>query len=154
MTKKENSHRQRISHDFGRARGFCWLLLRRRRCHGVPIERTFSDDGFLFHLFFSCRLGWEGELCTMCSPYPGCKHGYCVDQPWQCICNVNWGGILCDQGKAYFLLSIHRSLSLSTQSLRMQHPLAQNEPIIFYAPFTAARSVPDRPLNQLINIAV
>jgi hypothetical protein len=123
MTKKENSHRQRISHDFGRARGFCCC------CCGdamaCRLNERFLMMVFCF-VFFSCRLGWEGELCTMCSPYPGCKHGYCVDQPWQCICNVNWGGILCDQGKAYlrrdslYPSTVH-CLSLSTRCSITSH---------------------------------
>jgi len=33
--------------------------------------------------------------------YPGCKHGYCNGTSWQCICDINWGGILCDQGKCF-----------------------------------------------------
>lgn len=33
--------------------------------------------------------------------YPGCKHGYCNGTSWQCICDVNWGGILCDQGECF-----------------------------------------------------
>ncbi|XP_054720792.1 protein jagged-1-like [Uloborus diversus] len=43
-----------------------------------------------------CRPGWKSELCDQCMPYPGCKHGYCNGSPWQCICDINWGGILCD----------------------------------------------------------
>lgn len=46
-----------------------------------------------------CRKGWHGELCDQCMTYPGCKHGYCNGTSWQCICDVNWGGILCDQGE-------------------------------------------------------
>lgn len=56
-------------------------------------------------LFFSplrCRKGWQGELCDQCMTYPGCKHGYCNGTSWQCICDVNWGGILCDQGEFLF----------------------------------------------------
>ncbi|XP_049960051.1 protein jagged-1b [Schistocerca serialis cubense] len=44
-----------------------------------------------------CRPGWQGEYCDQCMPYPGCKHGYCNGSSWQCICDTNWGGILCDQ---------------------------------------------------------
>jgi jagged-1 len=29
--------------------------------------------------------------------YPGCRHGSCNGSAWQCICDTNWGGILCDQ---------------------------------------------------------
>jgi jagged-like protein len=45
-----------------------------------------------------------GDFCTECTPYPGCKHGYCTDEPWQCICELNWGGILCDQGKQALII--------------------------------------------------
>ena len=48
-----------------------------------------------------CRHGWRGELCDQCTPYPGCKHGYCNGSSWQCICDTNWGGILCDQDLNY-----------------------------------------------------
>lgn len=54
---------------------------------------------YLCFLCFSCRSGWRGEYCHQCTPYPGCKHGYCNGTPWQCICDTNWGGILCDQGE-------------------------------------------------------
>uniref|UniRef100_A0A182P1Q8 EGF-like domain-containing protein n=1 Tax=Anopheles epiroticus TaxID=199890 RepID=A0A182P1Q8_9DIPT len=33
--------------------------------------------------------------------YPGCRHGYCNGSAWQCICDTNWGGILCDQDLNY-----------------------------------------------------
>lgn len=32
--------------------------------------------------------------------YPGCVNGYCL-APWQCICQHNWGGVLCDQELDY-----------------------------------------------------
>lgn len=51
----------------------------------------------------SCRPGWRGELCSQCQPYPGCKHGYCNGSSWDCTCDTNWGGILCDQGKHKFI---------------------------------------------------
>ncbi|KAJ8924004.1 hypothetical protein NQ315_006780 [Exocentrus adspersus] len=46
---------------------------------------------------YKCRPGWRGDFCDQCEPYPGCKHGYCNGSSWQCICDTNWGGILCDQ---------------------------------------------------------
>lgn len=52
-----------------------------------------------FYQNFRCRPGWEGPLCDQCMVYPGCRHGYCNGTQWQCICDTNWGGILCDQGK-------------------------------------------------------
>lgn len=53
---------------------------------------------FLF-LNCRCRPGWRGPLCNECMVYPGCKHGSCNGSAWQCLCDTNWGGILCDQGK-------------------------------------------------------
>uniref|UniRef100_A0A8W7PKA1 EGF-like domain-containing protein n=1 Tax=Anopheles coluzzii TaxID=1518534 RepID=A0A8W7PKA1_ANOCL len=40
-------------------------------------------------------------LCNECMVYPGCRHGYCNGSAWQCICDTNWGGILCDQDLNY-----------------------------------------------------
>lgn len=54
---------------------------------------------YVSFLFRRCRPGWRGDFCDQCEPYPGCKHGYCNGSSWQCICDTNWGGILCDQGK-------------------------------------------------------
>ncbi|CAD5125973.1 DgyrCDS14154 [Dimorphilus gyrociliatus] len=42
----------------------------------------------------SCDPGWQGVLCNVCKAFPGCKNGYCLDKPWQCICYKNWGGNL------------------------------------------------------------
>lgn len=44
-----------------------------------------------------CSYGWQGRFCDECVPYPGCVHGSCVE-PWQCNCETNWGGLLCDKG--------------------------------------------------------
>uniref|UniRef100_A0A4W6C9D4 EGF-like domain-containing protein n=1 Tax=Lates calcarifer TaxID=8187 RepID=A0A4W6C9D4_LATCA len=30
--------------------------------------------------------------------YPGCVHGTC-NEPWQCTCEKNWGGLLCDKAE-------------------------------------------------------
>ncbi|CAD6995086.1 unnamed protein product [Ceratitis capitata] len=48
-----------------------------------------------------CRQGWRGPLCNECMVYPGCKHGSCNGSAWKCVCDTNWGGILCDQDLNY-----------------------------------------------------
>ncbi|KAB7506967.1 Protein jagged-2, partial [Armadillidium nasatum] len=48
-----------------------------------------------------CRPGWEGEFCDECKSHPGCKHGFCNGVPFTCECELNWGGILCDQDLNY-----------------------------------------------------
>lgn len=45
-----------------------------------------------------CHYGWQGRFCDECVPYPGCVHGSCVE-PWQCNCETNWGGLLCNKGE-------------------------------------------------------
>ncbi|XP_018495761.1 protein jagged-1 [Galendromus occidentalis] len=46
----------------------------------------------------SCRPGWTGRNCSVCVPYPNCKHGSCAPgKPFTCECERNWGGALCDQ---------------------------------------------------------
>lgn len=45
-----------------------------------------------------CRYAWQGPLCDQCLLYPGCVHGTC-SEPWQCACEKNWGGLLCDKGQ-------------------------------------------------------
>lgn len=47
--------------------------------------------------FPRCSYGWQGRFCDECVPYPGCVHGSCVE-PWQCTCETNWGGLLCNKG--------------------------------------------------------
>lgn len=46
---------------------------------------------------YSCLYGWQGQYCDKCIPHPGCVHGTCVE-PWQCLCDTNWGGHLCEKG--------------------------------------------------------
>lgn len=46
---------------------------------------------------YSCLYGWQGQYCDKCIPHPGCVHGTC-GEPWQCLCDTNWGGHLCDKG--------------------------------------------------------
>lgn len=48
-------------------------------------------------LHVRCLYGWQGEYCDQCIPHPGCVHGSCVE-PWQCLCDTNYGGQLCDKG--------------------------------------------------------
>lgn len=45
-----------------------------------------------------CQYGWQGLYCDKCIPHPGCVHGTC-NEPWQCLCETNWGGQLCDKGR-------------------------------------------------------
>lgn len=47
-----------------------------------------------------CQLGWAGERCDACVPYPGCKHGTC-EAPFQCNCEEGWGGPFCNQDSNY-----------------------------------------------------
>lgn len=78
-------------------------------CCGMQCVRTHVYlDRLLFtalplqlttRLCLSCRClyGWQGQYCDKCIPHPGCVHGTCVE-PWQCLCDTNWGGHLCDKG--------------------------------------------------------
>uniref|UniRef100_A0A671QS72 Delta-like protein n=1 Tax=Sinocyclocheilus anshuiensis TaxID=1608454 RepID=A0A671QS72_9TELE len=43
----------------------------------------------------TCLEGWTGPDCNT-----GCVHGTCVE-PWQCLCDTNWGGQLCDKDLNY-----------------------------------------------------
>ncbi|XP_057337294.1 protein jagged-1b-like [Microplitis mediator] len=72
----------------------CETAVCKEGCH--PIHGHCNTSGEC-----KCRHGWRGELCDQCTPYPGCKHGYCNGSSWQCICDTNWGGILCDQDLNY-----------------------------------------------------
>lgn len=45
-----------------------------------------------------CKVGWTGDNCSKCHPYPGCKNGDCR-RPWECTCKPGWGGMLCDECK-------------------------------------------------------
>ena len=63
-------------------------------------------------LDYRCAFGWKGPTCDRCTPYPGCQHGSCVDSPWQCICDINWGGILCDKGRLFVLYCIEIFIGL------------------------------------------
>jgi hypothetical protein len=54
-----------------------------------------------------CRHGYNGSRCDECLTYPGCKNGFCT-KPWECICIINWGGILCDNGKFLFSFLLNK----------------------------------------------
>merc|ERR1719315_269610 len=43
-----------------------------------------------------CELGWKGDYCNTCAPYPGCKHGDCK-KPWECNCYDGWQGTFCNE---------------------------------------------------------
>lgn len=45
-------------------------------------------------------MGWWGNNCEKCYPYPGCVNGDCV-RPWECNCKAGWGGMLCDEKLNY-----------------------------------------------------
>uniref|UniRef100_A0A3B3SLC4 EGF-like domain-containing protein n=1 Tax=Paramormyrops kingsleyae TaxID=1676925 RepID=A0A3B3SLC4_9TELE len=47
-----------------------------------------------------CHYGWQGPLCDQCVTFPGCVHGSCTE-PWKCVCDTNWGGLLCDKDLNY-----------------------------------------------------
>ncbi|XP_015589296.1 protein jagged-2 [Cephus cinctus] len=72
----------------------CETAVCKEGCHPVHGHCNVSGE-------CKCRHGWRGEFCDQCTPYPGCKHGYCNGSSWQCICDTNWGGILCDQDLNY-----------------------------------------------------
>lgn len=56
-------------------------------------------------LFGRCRYGWKGQFCDECELHPGCVHGTC-NAPWQCNCQQNWGGLMCEKGMEEMLLFI------------------------------------------------
>jgi len=43
-----------------------------------------------------CELGWKGDYCKTCAPYPGCQHGDCK-KPWECNCYEGWQGTYCNE---------------------------------------------------------
>lgn len=44
-----------------------------------------SDLIVIVLLGCSCKVGWYGENCAKCHPYPGCQNGDC-SRPWECNC--------------------------------------------------------------------
>ncbi|KAF7990587.1 hypothetical protein HCN44_000392 [Aphidius gifuensis] len=72
----------------------CGTAVCKEGCHPIHGHCNVSGE-------CKCRHGWRGDYCDQCTPYPGCKHGYCNGSSWQCICDTNWGGILCDQDLNY-----------------------------------------------------
>lgn len=47
----------------------------------------------------ACEVGYEGPRCEKCIPLPGCIHGHCLDQAFQCTCHdeSRWKGEHCDE---------------------------------------------------------
>ena len=43
---------------------------------------------------------WEGQNCTVCTPFPSCQHGHC-EKPFECNCESGWIGSHCDRGKQF-----------------------------------------------------
>ena len=60
---------------------------------------------------YRCRVGYWGDNCDECFPYPGCKNGFCR-KPWECRCNDGWTGFLCDQSKAKFKIYLIITIDL------------------------------------------
>ena len=46
----------------------------------------------------ACEIGWEGTLCEICIPLPGCVHGNC-SEALECNCMDGWTGPYCDTRK-------------------------------------------------------
>ena len=46
----------------------------------------------------ACEVGWEGVACDRCVKMPGCLHGSCQNEAFQCICDGDnqWKGAACD----------------------------------------------------------
>lgn len=78
-----------------------------------------------------CSYGWDGQFCDECRLFPGCVHGTC-NQPWQCNCERNWGGLLCDKGRCLSPLKAklcHRSTVFSRHEgnrRRRREPIMEN----------------------------
>ena len=51
----------------------------------------------------ACDYGWTGPRCSKCITLPGCKHGHCETEAFQCICDDthHWTGIFCDKRKSF-----------------------------------------------------
>ena len=71
----------------------------------------------------ACDIGWEGTRCEICLPLPGCKHGYCQNQAFECICQDenSWQGAHCDIRKQntstdYLLLKFQSTIVLKEAS--------------------------------------
>ena len=57
----------------------------------------------------ACEVGWEGMVCDICIPLPGCKYGHC-DKALECLCEPGYGGGFCDIRK-YFQAFLSESLA-------------------------------------------
>ncbi len=69
--------------------------------HSTPYLTGNTDDTvFLSSILYGrepggceCGVGWSGEGCSTCAPYPGCANGAC-SQPWECTCQVKKSSVL------------------------------------------------------------
>lgn len=77
-------------------------------------------DHVLASVFDRCSYGWQGQFCDECVLYPGCVHGTC-NVPWQCNCERNWGGLLCDKGMEKFVVFFVFFLNSITSHSRRWH---------------------------------
>lgn len=86
-------------------------------CYGYFIFIFFEESGSSFSVvergscltgcvsvLDRCMYGWDGQFCDECRLHPGCDHGTCT-LPWQCNCEENWGGLMCDKGLNYLVFT-------------------------------------------------
>lgn len=76
--------------------------------------------GVLMSAFDRCNYGWQGQFCDECMLHPGCVHGTCT-LPWQCNCETNWGGLLCDKGMETSFPPLTPSLDAGTALASILH---------------------------------
>ena len=79
-----------------------WLaILLAGRCIKIPWEGSICNWCiFQSNPICKCELGWKGDNCGMCTPYPGCPTGPPANGtcklPNQCICSPGSTNILCN----------------------------------------------------------
>ena len=45
--------------------------------------------------YCACEIGWEGAICDVCIPLPGCQNGNCTEA-MECNCRDGWTGGFCE----------------------------------------------------------